>query len=484
MPEFAGLSAGTLAVLKAAAWLAPEDIPLEVLPVPRRGRRRRRTTGELARIVTIADGTMTIEPALQERLRARFADEGREAAVRGMNAYVVGHSTDLTARCFRLLPHLTAWIGLTRPEDDRLGVLYMLNRVTVVLLESDLGRLAVPLIERTARSAERLLASDDPRLLMVRHHLASVHSQAGAPHRATRILEQAIEEAADTLDPDDDTLWNARANLGAHYLDLADFTKAAAVASQVVTRNRRVLGADHPDTLTARFNHACVLQRAGDTAEAISRWRSVLIDAERALGTEHAVTAMARRALSEHESGDTEPAGEVLPEPAAPIDRESIETWIEYVISVRLAGRPDVALPILYRIIDQGSAALGPGHPSVIVARSELAHAQQDSGDSAAALATLRAVLADADRILGRTHERTSITAFYLIVQLLEQNLIPEYEALLTDRLADFIDTLGFGHQIVRELAVRRAAVQLGHPSWALREGRVEKPSRKTAGSE
>jgi hypothetical protein len=114
MPKFAWLSPDTLAVLKAAAWLAPEDIPLEVLPMPSSGRRRRRAAKDLARFVAITDAVLTMEPALQERLRALFPDEGRQEAASGMNAYVEGHSADLTACCFRMLPHLTAWIGLTR----------------------------------------------------------------------------------------------------------------------------------------------------------------------------------------------------------------------------------------------------------------------------------------------------------------------------------------------------------------------------------
>jgi tetratricopeptide (TPR) repeat protein len=465
MPELAGLSAATLAVLKIAAWLASDDIPLDLLPAPDSWRKRRRVGRELSRLLSVGpDETVSILPDLQLQLREQFGPEGRDEAVLAMRAYLGVHDTEVTARCFRLISHLTAWIGLTRPENDFLMVLDLLDMTTVVLLESEVGALALPLIERTVHSAELLLAADDPRLLTVRDHLASVHRQARAPYRAIRVREQAVEASAAVLDPDHERLWNAYANLGADYLDTGAFEKAAELVGRVVQRHQRVLGAAHPDTMQARFNFGAVQARWGRADEATAMWREVLADAERELGLDHAVTALTRQALANQI--DVAPSTTGLTEPAEPIGRETISDWIWYATCLRTSGRPAVARATLLRIIERGAETLGRAHPDVVRSRQELALTLQASGDGAAAVSTLQAAMTDADQVLGRLHRRTVVTAFYLVAQLLEQGRIDEYEPLLQDRLTDFIEVLGFSDPIVRELAVRSAALRLGNPTW------------------
>ncbi|MGN9912739.1 tetratricopeptide repeat protein [Phytohabitans sp. LJ34] len=449
-------------ILKIAAWLAPEDIPAEVLPDPGRGWTGRRTRRQLSGILRAgdADGTVSIAPELQREIRERHGADGRAEAVLYMRAYLGDDDPAITARCFRLLPHMLAWISLTDPDDDFLRVLDLLDRATVVLLTAQNGAAARPLIDRTVRSATRLLDDDDPRLLTVRDHRASVHEQEGAPHRAVRVREEAI--AAARLDPDHPAIWLAYANLAVDLQTIGAFDRALELARRVADRHRRVLGPAHPETLKAIINVGAVQRHSGRPAEALAVWRDVLADADRELGADHPVTALIRRAIAaEDNPGDLEPA-----EPSGPITAETIQDWVDHGAAARRAGNPAIAGAVLRRVVDEGTQLLGPGHPEVIRARWHLAGCEKDGGDPAAALATLRTGLADADRVLGRTHRQTATIAFFLIAELLDQGHQEEYEAMLEDRLPDQIEVLGFGDPIVRELAVRRSALRLGRPSW------------------
>ena len=99
--------------------------------------------------------------------------------------------------------------------------------------------------------------------------------------------------------------------------------------------------------------------------------------------------------------------------------------------------RPQTALT-LQGAVDMLADALGPDHPDILTARSNLAAAHRQAGHLSTAIDMHQALLADDTRVLGPDHPRTLTTRGNLALAYLEaghlSTSIAMYEALLDDR--------------------------------------------------
>ena len=114
--------------------------------------------------------------------------------------------------------------------------------------------------------------------------------------------------------------------------------------------------------------------------------------------------------------------------------------------------RPQTALT-LQGAVDMLADALGPDHPDILTARSNLAAAHRQAGHLSTAIDMHQALLADDTRVLGPDHPRTLTTRGNLALAYLEAGHLSTSIAMYEALLADCTRVLGPDHP--RTLATR-----------------------------
>ncbi|WP_435112356.1 protein kinase domain-containing protein [Nocardiopsis synnemataformans] len=160
----------------------------------------------------------------------------------------------------------------------------------------------------------RALGPDHPRVLTIRHNLASQRGEAGDPTAAVTAYEQLLPDEIRVLGPDHPLVLTTRHNLASQRGKAGDPTTAAQTYEQLLPDRTRVLGPDHPDTLTTRHNLAHWRGEAGDPTAAVTAYEQLLPDEIRVLGPDHprVLTTRARIAKWTYRSGDAVKAIELL----------------------------------------------------------------------------------------------------------------------------------------------------------------------------
>ncbi len=479
--RLAAPSVEALALLAVASWLDGDPIPLDLLagPVGPPGPAELSALAAAGLVDSRPDGGFTLPEATRREIHTALGGEGRDLALSILRAHLgEPGSPGETARCLHLLPHLTRWTALTRPEDDTPEGATFLSRAVVLLLENRMGSAAVPLAERLARTAEMHMGPDAPKTLLVRANLASVYDQAGEHGRGARLLEKVIAARTAQLGPEHPDVWEAYNNLGGIYLTLGRYEKAARIVESLVAHRTKVLGPAHRLTLMARNNLAVIARRAGRHDEAVALWEAVLPEFEAALGEDDTDTIVVRaslfRARQDRDGTDRTADLSEVEERIARFavssgepTQEAVAALVERATALRDQGRYEEAVTGYREAVERGRAALGPGHPIMVSARYRMAHALDAGGDAETALAEAEEALAEADRSLGRTHYETLMAAVSVLSLLLRLERPSEHQDLLETRLADIIEGLGFGHPLVRALAAHRASLALNRPDWS-----------------
>ncbi|MEV0992199.1 tetratricopeptide repeat protein [Streptomyces sp. NPDC049949] len=480
-PRLAALGVGACGLLVVASWFDGDPVPLDLLAGPA-GPPDPAELSSLAAaglLESRPDGRLTLPEATRREIHTALGGEGRDLALGILRSHLgEPGSPGETARCLHLLPHLTRWTALTRPEDDTPDGATFLGRAVVLLLNNQMGSAALPLAERVARTAEMHMGPASPKTLSVRANLASVYDQAGEHRRGARLLEKVIAARTAQLGPDHPDVWEAWNNLGGIRLTLGEHEEATRIVEGVVAHRTKVLGPAHRLTLMARNNLAVIARRAGRRDEAVALWEAVLPEFEAALGQDDTDAIVVRAALlrARRDHDDTDRTAD-LTEVEERIARfaassheptqEAVAAHVERATALRDQGRHDEAVTAFREAIERGRAALGPGHPLMVSAGYRMAYALYAGGDADAALVAAEDALAEADRSLGRTHHETLMTAVNVLTLLLQQDRLSDHQALLETRLADIIEGLGFGHPLVRALAAHRASLALNRPDWS-----------------
>ncbi|WP_146259086.1 tetratricopeptide repeat protein [Streptomyces tateyamensis] len=467
--DLGSLPGTALAVLVTTAWLAPDRIPVELLPsTPNREQ-------DLAVLVRVglltrgSDGTYSVTPQIQQRCRQLCGDEWQFTTIGAIAGYLGDPgSPGERARCITLTPHLSAWVSYTRAEDHGTETALLLDRVIDLLFGSGLGRAAVPLCERVRDVVALWFAADSPATRQSRSRLARACSEAGQYRRAARIWEDLISVQLAISGAGHPLVSDLESGLGEALLEAGEHRRALEVVERVVADRTARLGAAHRDTLTARNNVGVVLERAGRRDEAASVWAGLLPEFESALGPEDPDTLLVRTRLKDAQGGADGPA--VEPQAAAEA-RPHGELTAETVFAelgrwhALLPGQgPDSVEPEVRHLLERGEAEFGAGHPAVLATRRLMAivYVLQERWDEAVNEAgeTLDA----ADRYLGRSDDRTKRSVALLMEVLVLAGRFDVLAPLLEERLEDVIELLGFGDPLVRALAARRALGYLKQP--------------------
>lgn len=482
MTGFDSLSVPARELLGRAAWLAPEhvseDLTLALLPDAPDG-----VVAELVRARLVSphpDGGFVMETRTGESVRSAFGEGGRDEAVLAMSRYLGDEgSPGEVARCLNLLPHLVHWAGLTHPEDDVVDGAMLMNRVVVLLLHQEISEPALPLAERVVRTCEIHMGAEDLRTWRTRCILASVLDQNGHVRRAVRQAEKVIAGVSALYGEDHPQVWTTRQNLGAMYMRLQEFDRAVSLVRQLIEHHTAVSGPRDRKALMARHNLAVVLQKAGRLAEAVEIWEACVPECNMFLGVTDPDTVDIRQSLTAalEEQAGLDTSGMSLEEAERMIEHASGEpgrvtqrylaVLVHRATLLRNQGRLDEAEFEFGKAIDLGSKEIGPGHPIVVSAHYRLALVHDLRGQDDLALAVAERGLRECERSLGRRHQETLFTVTCVLSMLAKQNRVAELQQMIEEWLADIIESWGFAHPVVRELARHRSGLALYGAEWA-----------------
>ncbi|BEL05659.1 FxSxx-COOH system tetratricopeptide repeat protein [Actinoplanes sichuanensis] len=414
-------------VLDVLAWLAPDDLPDDVLsPLADDRFDVEEALALLASysMISRADDAVSVHRLVQAVTRHHQSQAG---TVQAMQHQVVDLLTTATpddpvrrvhdrSRWPALLPHIETFIT-NLPDEDRISEVVALGSraSTHHLLQGRLGPAATG-FERALTDQRRVLGDDHPDTLTTRHNLALAHKEAGRLDEAISQYEQVLADRRRVLGEDDSGTLTTWHNLAYTYRAAGRLDEAISTYEHVLAGHRRVLGDDHPGTLTTQRNLADAHREAGRLDEAINTYKKVLAGQQRVLGDDAPETLGTRRHLAAayREAGLLGQATDMLEQvlagqPAVLGDDHPgvLATRADLAGAYRAAGRPAEAISMYEQVLTDARRVLGDDHPDTLAIRNNLAGAYRAAGRLEAAISAYEQVLVDARRVLGDDHPGT-----------------------------------------------------------------------------
>jgi len=348
-------------LLTVCAFLAPDDIPRNLLPDHARFLPEplaaaaadpltwQQTIGALRRysLITATEQTLSVHRLVQAVVRhALDPDRARSWAKVGLmlidqafpdQAYESGH----WPACTQLLPHALAVI---EHADELAGdtdtTASLLNKVGLYLWGRAEHTQAKPLLERALSIREARLGADHPTTANSLNNLALVLRAQGDLDRARTLHERALAIREARLGADHPLTANSLNNLATVLHAQGDLDRARTLHERALAIREARLGADHPTTAQSLNNLAAVLHDQGDLDRARTLHERALAIFEARLGADHPDTAWTLNALA--------------------------------TVFADL-GRLSAARVALIRAVASSKRRFGPNHPTTIEYRRNLA---------------------------------------------------------------------------------------------------------------
>jgi hypothetical protein len=346
-------------VLDVMAWLAPEELPQDVLyPLADDPDDILDAIALLAdhNMIKWQDHTVSVHRLVLAVTRAchpggepRPADE----AIRLLKAAVpTGHPrTEVSAwpRWNSLLTHIDALYARMPADHTDTRILFLAESAAFYRQFQGRAAVAIAMLERVLGDRRRVSGEDHPDTLRCLHNLALANQMAGQAHEAIAIYEPLVaiyrrvrsESHVETL--------AVRGDLANAYRSAGRADEAVTLHEQVLADRRRVLGDNHPSTLLTGQNLANAYHASGRLDEAIDLHELTLAGRRRVLGDDHPDTLSSRHNIA---------------------------------IAYYSAGRPDTAATMLEEVLADRQRVLGDDHPDTRLTAERLRQAAPTRGRS------------------------------------------------------------------------------------------------------
>lgn len=483
-------SAGA-ALLDVCAFLAPDNIPLDViasgakyLPRPLRSAasdplRLAEAVAALTRysLAESAGGMVSVHRLVQAVARDRMALASRKrwaaAAAEVVNAALPGGAQDVRVWPVyaRLLAHATAAAG----HAERLGVASdtagrLLDQAGQYLWGRAEFADAGELFGRAIRIDEALYGPDHPTVAIRLNNLANVLQDQGDLTGAWKLFERALAIDEVAYGPEHPSVAIRLNNLATVLQDQGDLTGARELFERALAIDESAYGAAHPTVATRLNNLAGVLQDQGDLTGARGRYERALAIHEGAYGPEHPTVATGLNNLAGvlERQGDQEGARErferalAIDEAAYGLDHPEVATDLNNLARAfydqgDLAGaraRFERALVIF-------ESVYGPEHPSFATGLNNLASVLHREGNLAGARDLFERALAIDEAAYGPEHPDVAIRLNNLAGVLRDQGDLAGARERFERALTIFENRLGPDH--TNTVGVRRQLEALGN---------------------
>ncbi|MFJ4771507.1 tetratricopeptide repeat protein [Streptomyces uncialis] len=233
------------------------------------------------------------------------------------------------------------------------------------------------------------------------------------------------------------------------------FAPALPLREVILAYRERTEGAEDPATLTSRHNLAFGLAGAGDFPRARALYETTLEQRTRILGADHPDTLMTCNALASvyEDTDDLDRAIELYEETLSKrervlgdLDSSTIVVRNNLAGAYVAAGDQERGTRLYETVLTQCRQALGDTHPYTLSARSNLAYAYRRGGELTRAADLLESLLSDSDQVLGALHPDTLDTRAGLARVHELSGDVEQAARMLTDLLPLYERVLGDAH--------------------------------------
>ncbi len=430
-----GLTAAT--VLRLAAYLAPEPLPLEMFekgsaPVMAAVPLLREEVGpagngvpqpvqegisELAAfsMVTRDAGTFTVHRMVQEVLRSRVPEPRRrdwiELALRLVNDFSPDDADDVrTWPAWDVLwPHAAE---VARCADDmRIAnpTSGLMRKVYLYLWAKGLYAEAEPLILRSLVIAEEI-APDSSEVAIRLNDLAQLLQATNRLAEAEPLMRRALKIDESALGPDHPEVATDLNNLAQWLRATNRLAEAEPLMRRALKIDESALGSDHPEVATDLNNLAQLLQATNRLAEAEPLMRRAVQLYEAHLGADHPNLVPAINNLAQLQQA---------------------------------MGQLAEAEPLMRRALKIDESAFGPDHPNVARDLNNLAQLLQATDQLAEAEPLMRRALKIDEDAFGTEHPKVARRLHNLALLLQATNRLAEAEPALRRAVEIYQASLG-----------------------------------------
>jgi tetratricopeptide (TPR) repeat protein len=441
------LSKEAAAVLSFLAFLAPDDIPRDLLMgaadfIAEEGLStfdfRLSTSLESAldessdySMVKLQEQALSVHRLVQAVLRDGMDRETQrlwaERAVRAVSRAFPDPEFPNWPLCERLLPHAQAcaeWIE--RFEMALEEAARLLNQAGYYLHLRARYTEAEPLFRRALAIREQVLGSDHPDTAQSLSNLAAKYKAQGCYGEAEPLYWRALAITESALGENHPSTAVSLNNLAALYDAQGRYGEAEPLFWRALAIFESALGEEHPDTAGSLNNLASLYRAQGRYGEAELLCRRALAIREQVLGSDHPATAVSLNLLA---------------------------------LLSRTLGRYEEAETLYRRALAIQEHALGPEHPDTAQSLNNLAflYCSQDRYEEAELLC--RKALAITESALGENHPSTAVSLNNLAFLYASQGRYAEAGETLLRVLSIFVTALGEEHPDTATVMMNLAAV-------------------------
>jgi tetratricopeptide (TPR) repeat protein len=379
---------GALDLLNLIAWMAPDNIPRDLLKrTAENALAFNRRVEALRRysLITTGDGVIGVhrlvqevtQNGLEEALQKRWA----EAAAKLVDDAFPFDSDDYRnwPACARLLAHaLRVAENGERLAVGLVAVSRLLNQAGLYVQE----RAQLPTAERLLRKAleigEKIYGPEQPEVAVSVNNVAQILQQQGDLAGALQYARRALQIDEKAYGPDHTKVAIRANNIGQILEEQGDLAGALESTRRALVIDEKFYGPDHPNVAIFANNIGQILQEQGDLAGALENARRALAIDERVYGADHPNVAR-----------DTSNIGQIL----------------------RAQGDLTGALESTRRALAIDEKVYGPEHPNVARDANNLGQILRAQGDLAGAPDYTRRSLAIDEKIYGPDHPEVAIQA-------------------------------------------------------------------------
>ena len=426
-------------LLNLCAFLAPDEIPLEMLregaeqiPEPLASTASDRLAMNRAirvlrrySLIDVSDESLSVHRLVQAVVRDRLGEDEEkrwaETAVRLLSAAFPFDSDDVRTwhQCSRLLPHVMAAAAHAEareaaPEETQ----HILNQTGLYLRGRAEFAEAKAHYGRALTLAEKVYGRDHPEVAAIVNNLGGVLRALGDLPTAKECFERALAIDEEVYRRDHPNVATDVNNLGSVLHDLGDLPAAKEHFERALAIDEEVYGRDHPEVAIRVNNLGLVLRDLGDLPAAKECFEQALAIDEEVYGRDHPSVATIANNLGAvlQDIGDL-PAAKECFERALAIDEEvygrdhpSVATDINNLGSVlNSLGNLEAAKEHFERALAIDEEVYGRDHLMVATIANNLGRVLQDLGDLDAAKECFERALEIFRRFLGEDHSLTAM---------------------------------------------------------------------------
>jgi len=424
-------------LLNLCAFLAPDDIPIELLRVGAKYLPESlvaMASDPLAfddavdplrrySLVKITGETISVHRLVQAVVQERLSDDGRkswaESAVRIINEAFPFDSYDVRnwLVCSRLLPHALAVVDHAEALDvasDSTGRL--LNQTGLYLKGRAQFTEAKEMFERALSIDEASYGPDHPQVAIDVNNLGGVLQDLGDLEGAKKMYERALAIDESRYGPNHPQVATRINNISSVLRAFGDMEGAKKMYERALAIGEATYGPDHPTVAIRVNNLGGVLQDLGDIEGAKKMFERALAIDESTYGPDHPGVAIDvnNLGLVLKALGDLEAAKKMyeralaIDEAAYGPDHPQVAVGVNNLGGVLKAlGDIEGAKKMFERALAIDEAAYGPDHPGVAIDVNNLGLVLQDIGDLEAAKKMYERALSIFTEYLGEDHPNT-----------------------------------------------------------------------------